>query len=159
MRSMQSKLMGAPGHWNELNTRVATLYSNLSPVGGAHLTVHLIINLDRAVIHIKAEGQLNDTAVQLQHAIKQCDILLCGEPLMELPGEMPVGSVGQGDHHQTGGIHVQPVHCWLLDTPRKHTPHSVGHAVYFFRTPPGNSQHTTAFVDHNKIPINVQKVQ
>ena len=78
---------------------------------------------------------------------------------VKLSRQMPVGSVGQGDHHQTRGIHVQPVHCWLLDTPWKHAPDTISDTVLFFRASPGNSQHTTTFVDHNKVPINVQKVQ
>ena len=130
---MEAELVGAASDGHEVDPGKPVLNADFLPMCGAHLAVDVIVNLDRTVLHIQPEWKLDGAAVFFQNTIEQGDVAFASQALVKLAGETAVRLGGAGDHDESRGIHIQPVHRWLLNTAREHLLHPMGDAVDFLR--------------------------
>lgn len=159
MESVEAELVGSASNGHKINPCIISLEADFFPMGGAHFTVDLIVNLDRAVIDVQSKRQFDGATFAeafRQNAVEQGDVTLLGHALVKLAGKVAVCLGGAGNDHQAGGVHIESVHRRLLDAAGEHEFDPVCDAVNFLNAAAWDREHATHLVDHHKAGIGVQ---
>ena len=104
---MDSDLVGSSGDGVESDAGEAVLDRDFLPMGGAHFTVDLIVDLMGAIFDIEAEGERNGAFIAIKDTLEKGDVMLLRLAFLKLPGEITMSLLGQGEHEEAGGVHVK----------------------------------------------------
>ena len=117
MSGMQAELVGSAGQWDKFYSGPGMVFLSTQgkalPAGDPEFSLHWIVNLVRAVVWIQAEAQFNFSVFFAHRSVQQGNIDFFHLPLRELAAEMAMGLSSQGQNHQAGGGHVQPMDSGL----------------------------------------------
>lgn len=156
MGGVDTELVGPTGKRGKLYAGRGLVCRQLLPPGDADFTMHRIVYLPGAVVRVETKGQVNFPAGFCNAAENNSDIFFVDRPFFKLSGEKSMGCGGHGENHQAGGVHVQSVHCRLVDHLRKMTAQSGCGTVLFLRTSSGHGEQSPRFIDDDDLTVVVE---
>ena len=108
--------------------------------------------LQRTVGPIRDQWQFDASLILFDQTVYYCLITFLDGPLLKQSAQLALCLTGQGEHHDAGGIQIQPVYqsyIRILDRqPSNRT-------ILIFRCPPGHTQQIGWFVDQQNMIIPV----
>ena len=93
------ELMGSAGNRLKMHSRDSILNGDTAPMGGAHFSMNLVINLVRAVVDIETEWQGDRTTfaeVLREISVEQGKVFLPGESVLKLLRKVSVSLLVEG---------------------------------------------------------------
>ena len=156
MGGMQPQLMGTARERDKLNPGSALLDAELEPPGYPEFSLIRVIYLIWSVVRIKSESQLYLTCIILNHPVKYGNVSFFHLSPGKLSGKVNMGRSGPRQHHQAGGVHIQPVDGGLINGIREILFNLLYHAFLLFRATSGNGQQAGRLINDNDVLINVE---
>jgi len=109
MGGMQPELMGTTGQGDKLYPGCAVAHRQSTPEGDPRLAPDRIIDLVRPVVRVKTKGKFDPSLLLPDHPAKYGQVFFPHPAFGKLSGKQTVGLHGTGQHHEAGGVHVEPV--------------------------------------------------
>ena len=141
------ELVGATGEGGQGDAGVCPLHGDFFPDGASHLAFFRIVNLSRAIIRIKPEGQVDRPAVFMQNSLYYRRVTFAHLAFGKGEGECAMGLGGHGKDHQSGGVHIQPVDRRLSNHSGEKVAKARCGTVLFGWTTTGDGQQASWFID------------
>ncbi len=148
---VDTELVGASGDGGEFDTGVLAFDGLFFPVGDPYFSVNLVVDLNGAVVDIETEGEGDGAAVLGGDSFDDGEVGFGGLAFLELDGKVAVGCFGEGEDHEPGGIHVEPVDGWLRNAVGELGEDAVGDGVESFGPTPGDGEQSPGFVNDDKV--------
>lgn len=152
-RGVDAELVGSSGNRNKLHSCFFIAGAQHLPMRDAGFSVNRIINLVRTVFDVEAEGEFDGSFVTGHFAVEQGDVALFCFAMFKLPRQLTVRIGGQRQHHQAGGIHIEPMHGGLFDAVRIKCFDPADDAVLIFLPFARHGQQAGGLYDNDKLIV------
>lgn len=119
---MNAQLMCPAGERDETDSGSTSFACQSGPFGDTHFPLFRVVYLEGSVVRVEPEGETYFPGILVDLTFKEGLVVFNNGTVHELAIQFTMASLGDGDHKQAGGVHVQAVCGGLLNHVRKYLP-------------------------------------